>query len=133
MAWITTELAGLEPLAWACAGHGFSREELKEALLSRGLPFVSSAITTLEELAITVLEASRPGTGIRERLLGPATRQEVLRQLLAEPRISSRLPELRALRRGGSFFRRLDEALQSARMAMAHAEEEQVFMERLEE
>jgi hypothetical protein len=109
-------------------GAGFSREELKEALLSRGLPFVSSAITTLEELALRCL-----GPRAAEKMLGGPTRQEVLRQLLAEPRISSRLPELRALKRGGSFFRRLDDALQSARMAIAHLEEEAVIMARLEE
>src|SRR5271163_1964381 len=126
MAWITSELAGLEPRAWACAGHGYSREELKEVLLGSGLPFISSTITTLEELALAC--AGTPNT-----LLGPSARQEVLRQLLAERRISSRLPELRALKRGGSFYRRLDDALQSARMAMAHALEERVLMERLEE
>jgi hypothetical protein len=122
------ELSGLEPRARACVGAGFSREELKDSLLRRGLSFVSSAITTLQELCLECVDPA-----LREKLVGPATRQEILRQLLAEPRISSRLPELRSLKRGGAFFRRLDEALQSARMAFAHVDEEHVMMERLDE
>jgi len=63
--------------------------------------------------------------------LGPFARQEVLRTLLAEFRISSGLPEMRRLKRQTGFFKKLDRAIQSGRMSFAHLEERAVFSERL--
>lgn len=117
---------GLWPKAWICVGSGFAREEVKEALLQRGRGVVGRAVTTLEELAASLL----PGQPVALDGLG---RQEVLRLLMGEPRISRHLPELRRMRRQGGFFARLDRAIQSGRLVCAHEEEEQVIEARLEE
>jgi RecB family exonuclease len=122
-------LAGLKPRARACVGAGYSREELKDALLRQGLGFTAGAITTVQELCLELVKS----TDGRERMLSGPSRQEVLRQLLSERRISEILPELRELRRGGAFFRRIDEALQAGRSCFAHEEELRVVEARLRE
>jgi len=118
-------LGGLRPEAWLCVGAGFAREDVKAFVLSRGFGFTSDSITTLQELCLKL-------TGLpSERLLSSPARQEVLRMLLAEPRITSGMTELKRIRRQRNFFRRLDSALQSGRMTFAHAQEEEVYEERL--
>jgi RecB family exonuclease len=128
------KVVGLNPSVWLCAGAGFSREEIKAVIfnsgekpgLARGL--IAEAITTGEEIARKIVEATGSGP---LQLLSPHARQEGLRLLFSESRISAHLPELKRLKRQGSFFRRLDQALQSGRMAFSHSEEESVIEERL--
>lgn len=119
------KVRGLKPSVWVCVGAGFAREDAKAVLLSQGQGFVAEAITTLEEIALRV-------TGLpAAKLLDSTQRQEVLRLLLSEPKISAQLPELKRLRRQSSFFRRLDFAIQAGRMAASHPQEEEVYAERL--
>jgi hypothetical protein len=122
-------IGGLEPRTWVCVGPGYAREEVKATLLSRGIGFTSAAIVQPEELYAYVagVRFDRVLAGSRSAL----ARQEILRILLGESRISSGLPELRRLRRQSTFFRKLDRAMQAGRMAFAHAAEEEVYSERL--
>ncbi|MCM2323837.1 MAG: PD-(D/E)XK nuclease family protein [Oligoflexia bacterium] len=125
-------LQGLHPSVGLAVGPGFAREEIKSFLLSRGTALTSDAVTTAQDLARKVLNAF--GAGITaEAVLGGLARQEVLRLLVAERRIAARLGELKKLRRQGGFFRRLDQAIQAGRLAAAHADEEEVLAERLEQ
>lgn len=117
-------LRGLRPRAWLCVGPGFSREEIKAHLLSRGMGFTGEAITSVEAICLRIVGAPF--------VLGSLARQEALRILLADRRIAARMPELKRLRRQGSFYRRLDHALQAGRMAFAHPEEGAVYAERLD-
>jgi hypothetical protein len=111
-------------------GPGFSREDLKALLLGQGHGFTGDAVTDLPGIALKILTAHDPELS-KERVLSGVSRQEVLRLLLAEPKISARMAELKRLRRQGGFFRRLDSALQAGRAAFAHPEEGLVFAERL--
>ena len=122
------ELAGLRPRAWLCVGAGFSREDLKAQLLSRGLGFTGEAITSLPSIALRIAGALDPELGAT-RVLGGLARQEVLRLLLADTRISAKLPELKRLKRQAGFFKKLDNALQAGRLAFSHAEEGAVYAE----
>lgn len=121
-------LKGLEPKTWLCIDSGFSREEFKEILFKEGVGFVKDALMSPEELCIKIVQPTshKPLT-----VLGPLARQEVLRTLLSERRISRNLPELKKLRRQRGFFKKLDRSLQSARKCFAHAEEEGVLEEKL--
>lgn len=121
------QLQGLRPKLWICVGSGYAREDVKALLLSRGIAFTGDAVTTLTELAARVTRTPS------DRVLGPLSRQEVLRALLAEPRINAHMPELKRLRRQSTFLRRLDLSIQAGRMAFAHEAEEQVLLERLEQ
>jgi hypothetical protein len=136
---LTRHFNGLRPIIWICVGNGFVREDVKAFLLQSGQGFVGDAVTNLQGLCTRVVEAGlRETTAIeashtKTTVLGPASRQEVLRMLLAEPRISGQLPELKRLRRQNTFFRKLDRTLQSARLSFAHADEESVYSERLQQ
>jgi RecB family exonuclease len=130
--WITeqipwSEFAGLKPGAWLCVGSGFVREEVKAFLLGAGHAFVSDAVTTTAELSLKIARANS------DRVLTSLARQEVLRVLLAERRISEALPELKRLRRQSGFFKKLDRAIQGGRLASAHSEERAVYADRLRE
>ncbi|MCM2277534.1 MAG: PD-(D/E)XK nuclease family protein [Oligoflexia bacterium] len=125
-------LAGLSPATWLAVGPGFAREEIKALLLESGSAFVADAVTTAPEIARKVLNASGRSIG-SEAVLESLGRQEVLRLLLGERRLSARFPELKKLRRQGGFFRRLDRALQAGRLAISHAEEEEAILGRLEQ
>ena len=118
-------ICGIRPEAWLVVGAGFAREDVKALLLKQGRGFVGNAVTGLQELCANL--TSTPS----DRFLSPTGRQEILRHLLFEPRIEGELKELQKLRRQKDFFRRLDTALQSGRMAFAHSEEEEVYSERL--
>lgn len=107
-------------------GPGYAREEVKEQLLSEGIGFVSDAVLGLDELAARVL-------GTREKPLNSFSRQEILRMLLSDRRISSRMPELRRLRRQRGFLKRLDRALHSGRLTYVHEQERAVLSERLDQ
>jgi len=120
---VLCEAVGLRPTTWLCVGAGYAREELKSIVLASGRGFVAEAVTTLDEIAARILNFPQ--------VLGSLARQEVFRLLLAESRISSRMPELKRLRRQSNFFRRLDHAIQSGRMAFSHSEEAEVYEERL--
>jgi RecB family exonuclease len=124
------DLVGLRPRAWLCVGAGFSREDLKALLLNRGYGFTGDAITNLPAIALKLVTAFHHEVSA-ERVLSGSARQEVLRLLLAEPKILARLPELKRLRRQSGFFKRLDYSMQAARMAFAHDEEGAVYAERL--
>lgn len=120
------EVTGLEPQTWISVGTGYSREEIKELLLAAGRGgIVASAVTNPAEIAAGICG------GIE--LLGPISRQEALRRLLADRRVSARLPELKRMRRQAGFFRKLDEAVQAGRTAAATPEELEIFDERLRE
>ncbi len=120
-------VGGLCPEERICVGPGFSREEVKDALLARGEAFVGGAVLSLEELA-ALAAGVHPG-----RTLAAAARQEVLRALLAVPRIAAPLLELKRLRRQSGFLMRLDRAVESGRMASAHAREAEAISERARE
>lgn len=126
---VLCDAVGLRPNTWLCVGAGYAREELKSILLASGSGFVAEAVTTVDEIAARIL--SFPQKKNLPRVLGSLARQEVLRLLLAESRISSRMSELKRLRRQTSFFRRLDHAIQAGRMAFSHSEEAEVYEERL--
>lgn len=123
------EVAGLRPSVWLCVGPGYAREELKSILLRSGRGFVADAVTTVDELTTKIVASSDQKKTFR--MLGPLARQEVLRILLSDSRISSRMPELKRLRRQSSFFRRLDYAIQAGRVVFSHSQEEEVYEERL--
>jgi hypothetical protein len=124
------DISGLRPKIWVCVGTGYSREDIKAEVLARGGGFVADAVTTVQDIGVRIIEAS-----FRNRItvLGPLGRQEVLRLLLAEKRISARMPELKRLRRQGNFFKRLDAAIQAGRMSFAHDIEEEVLLSTLEQ
>ena len=124
-------LHGLRPRCWICVGAGYSREDVKSLVLGQAKGFVGDAVINLQEIAIKIVSAGQDNL-TAERVLGPLARQEVLRMLLAETRISSHMIELKRLRRQRTFFRKLDRAMQSGRMAFAHDEELAVLCERLE-
>src|SRR6185437_8373320 len=117
-------LDGLEPRAAICCGPGYSREELKALLLSQGRSLADSSILRIEEICARVLR-------VGGEPLKTLARQEALRLLLGERRILARTPELRRLRRQAGFYRKLDRAMQAGRLAVAHAEEAEVYAERL--
>lgn len=118
-------LGGLRPKAWVCVAAGYSREELKSFLLSAGVGFTGAAVVGVQDLCLRIVGA-KP-----DRVLGGLARQEVLRTLLAVPRISREMPELKRLRRQTSFFKKLDRSLQAGRLCFAHEEEQAVYGERL--
>lgn len=118
---------GLRPKRWLCVGAGYVREDVKAILLEHGQAYVGETVLSPTELAQRI-------TGVApERCLGPMARQEALRMLLAERRISARFPELKRLRRQSTFFKRLDRALQRGRQAFTHRQEQAVISERLTE
>lgn len=118
-------VCGLRPEVWLNVGSGYAREDVKSLILSSGKGFVGEAVVTLQDLCLKL-------TGFdRTRVLSSFSRQEVLRELLSEPRILAAMPELKRIRRQRSFLRRLDAALQMGRMAFAHEQEEEVYEERL--
>ena len=126
------ELSGLSPRVWLCIGPGFAREDMKAAVLARTSSFTASAITTVQEISRKLLEAGRPETKIsNDRILNSLARQEVLRTLLAEPRIGERMIELKRLRRQGTFFKKLDSEIQAGRLLFSHDTERDVLYERL--
>lgn len=137
----TKKMVGLRPQAWLCVGSGFSREDIKAELLSQGAGFVGEAITGLDDIARRIVSTHRMNSGeeaglSKETVIGPLARQEILRMLLADRKIAAvaqGFPELKKLRRQSGFFRKLDTAIQAGRMAFAHVEEEQVYLERLEQ
>ncbi len=130
-------LTGLRPRVWVCVGAGFSREDFKQHLLDQGLGISADAILNLNSICLKIWSAERAanaplGSDLAPvRVLQAPARQEVLRTLLAESRISARMTELKRLRRQGNFLRRLDQALQSGRMTFAHLEEHEVYDQRL--
>ena len=120
-------LTGLEPRAWLAVGAGYSREDIKNLLLSRGQGFVGEAISSLQEIALKLIGSQLGNV----RVLGPLSRQELLRTLLSVSAIQTRTPELKRLRRQSGFLKKLDRALQQGRMAFANEGESQVLNERL--
>jgi len=138
-------LSGLRPQAWVCVGAGFAREDVKTLVLKgpggpsttrRG--FVAEAVTTIQEICVRWLASSLyvrgAGEGVpisKEDVLGSLARQEVLRLLLADSRISSGMKELKRLRRQGGFYKRVDQAIQQGRLTFLHEQEELVYAERL--
>ena len=120
------EFQGLRPKSWLCVGSGFSREDVKRLLLDQGISFVGEAVQTFQQLCQRVAGVDAT------RVLPSSGRQEVLRYLLTQPGLKDRFPELKRLRRQGTFLRRLDLAIQSGRMAFAHWEEAEVYAERLQ-
>jgi hypothetical protein len=125
------EVAGLWPKTWIAVGPGFAREEVKALILEQGRALTGRSITSLADIAAQILRHGA-GPGARElELLSPSSRQEALRRLVADRRILARLPEIKRLKRQRGFFRKLDRAVQAARLAVAHADEEAVLTERL--
>lgn len=122
------ELQGLKPRAWVCVGAGFSREDLKEYFLAQGISFVGEVFTSSTEIARKIIAAYQ---STEAPLIAALTRQEVLRTLIAEPRIAARLGEVRKLKRQRAFLPRLDRAIQMGRMSFLHWDEEAVYGERL--
>ena len=121
-------VGGLDPAAWIVVEAGVSREEVKERFLARGIGFTASAIQDVGSLAKHVLG----GIVERDRVLGAPSRQEILRRMLASRELSDRAPELRRLKRQRDFYKKLDRAVQSARMTYASAEEREAQEEKLQ-
>jgi len=118
-------ICGLRPDLWLSVGNGYAREEVKALILSQGKGFVGDAVLTLQDLCLKITKLDR------KLLLGSFSRQEILKMLLAEPKILSQIPEMKRLRRQRNFLKRLDQSLQQARVAFAHFQEEEVYEERL--
>jgi RecB family exonuclease len=118
-------ICGLHPEVWLSVGAGFAREDVKALALAQGRGFTGDAIGSLQEICLKLTRLSG------DKLLSPSARQEVLRMLLNEPRIIAELPELKRIKRQRNFVRRMDLALQNARMTFAHSIEEEVYEERL--
>jgi hypothetical protein len=119
------KITGIRPEAWLCVGAGFAREDVKSLILFQGKGFIADAVVNLNELCLRM-------SGIAaERVLSSQARQEVLRTLLAEPKILSKMPEIKKLKRQRNFLQRLDHAIQAGRLAFAHKEEAMVYEERL--
>ncbi len=118
-------MSGLRPSGWLCVGSGFAREDIKALILSQGLGFTSEAIVTLQEICLNIIQISS------SRMLSTSARQEILKMLLAEPKIIADLHELKRIRRQRDFIRRLDLAIQAGRLAFAHSQEEEVYQDRL--
>ena len=125
-------MGGLFPEVWVSVGAGFSREEVKALVLSQGQGFIGETITTLQELCLQITDLPS------DQMLTSSSRQEVLQEILKkifsrrEPSSQAFL-EIRQLKRQRGFIRKLDRALQSGRLAFAHAQEEEVYAERLEQ
>jgi RecB family exonuclease len=121
--------SGLKPSVRLVAGTGVTREDVKGALLGRGLGFTGRAVVGFEELAHEVISAfpaaSDPSAGFR--VAQSSFRQEVLRHLLDRSEVSRFLPELDRLRRQTPFFRRLDRALQNGRLSYVSESELEVM------
>jgi len=120
-------VGGLRPERWILIGAGYSREDIKAALLGRGVPLISDAVSSLPELAQRLVGVQA------DRVLGPSARQEALRMLFSERRITGKFVELKRLRRQVNFFQKLDRALQAGRMVFGHEEEEGVLLSYLTE
>jgi hypothetical protein len=121
-------VGGLDPEAWIVVEAGVSREEVKEHYLAAGQGFVSSAVQDVASLCRFIL-----GTLVdRDRVLGAPSRQEILRRILASRDLSDRTPELRRLKRQRDFYKKLDRAIQAARMTYASATEREAQEERLQ-
>ena len=116
---------GLRPKSWLIVGSGYSREELKALVLAQGQGFIADAVSTVQELCLKIVHLSS------DQLLSAFAREEVLRLLLSDSRISSGLTELKKFRRQRDLMKRLDLSLQSGRLAFAHSEEESVYEERI--
>ena len=116
---VWTQASGLAPAIWLVPGPGFTREEIKAALLSRGLGFVGQAVVGFDDLALEVLKKLPAPDDPQEgyRIAQSPFRQEVLRTLLDLDAISRFVPELDRLRKQTPFLRRLDRALQAGRSA----------------
>jgi RecB family exonuclease len=119
---------GLQPEACLCVGQGYSREDFKTLLLEDGEGFVGNAVLTFPQLVQKI-----SGVAADKILSRSPARQEILRMLLSIPAVSGQLPELKRLKRQGSFLKRLDIAIQNARMSFLHWEEEDVYSARLNE
>jgi RecB family exonuclease len=119
---------GLEPEACLCVGQGYSREDFKSILLDDGHGFVGDAVLTFPALVQKIA-----GVSVEKIIHRSPARQEILRMLLSVRVISGQVPELMRLKRQGSFLKRLDVAIQNARMSFLHWEEEQVYSARLNE
>jgi RecB family exonuclease len=129
------QFRGLEPQACICVGAGYSREDFKSLLLNEGAEksgFTGNAVLTFPKLVLKIAQAASGFSGERVLEKSPA-RQEVLRFLLSMRGMTERFPELRRLKRQGAFWKRLDHAIQAARMSFVHWEEAQVFSARLSE
>jgi hypothetical protein len=120
------EASGLQPQLWISVGSGYVREEIKAAVLAKGQGFIGDAITSLPELCLKIAGISS------DALLSAYQRYEILRKLLAEPRIMSEFKQIHVLKRQRGFLTQLDQALQAGRMAFAHTQEMQVYHERLQ-
>ncbi len=118
-------VTGLRPRSWLAVGAGYSREDFKTLILEKGRGFVSDAVTTPQEICLKILNVSK------ESVLAPAARLELLRLLLSEKRIMAELPAMKKVRRQRNFVKSLDQAIQSGRLAFAHPQEEEVYLERL--
>jgi RecB family exonuclease len=112
-------------------GAGFSREDIKAFIQAHGRGFTGDSITSLPKIALKIASSQNAELDA-SKVLGALARQEVLRILLAEKRITAHLPELKRLKRQSGFFRKLDGAIQAARIAFAHEEEGAVYGERLQ-
>ncbi len=101
---------------------------MKEILTTQGLPLAGNVLLQIEDLCffIITLSMSRPA-----KVLSPMARQEVLKLLMSEKRISSQLPELKRLKRNPDFFKKLDRSLQQGRKTFSNYEEDYVFEQKL--
>ncbi len=125
----SARVSGLEPSEWLVVESGISREEVKEFYLASGVGFVSSAIQDVAGLCRFIL-----GPLVEpKRILGAPSRQEVLRRILTERDFLEELPGIRRLRRQRDFYKKLDRAIQSARMTYGSPGEREAQEEKLRE
>lgn len=108
-------------------GTGFLREEIKDQLLSHGIPLSGHVIASLEELALKVLKLENV------QLIRAASRRELLKQIFHKPSISRRFPELGKLRRQRKFYENLDQSIQESRAFYSNDAEREAFHAILDE
>ncbi len=124
----SARVGGLEPSEWLVVDGGISREEVKEFYLAQGIGFVSSAIQDVAGLCRSMLGSLVDP----KRILGAPSRQEVLRRMLSDREWLERLPGIRRLKRQRDFYKKLDRAIQSARMTYASPDEREAQEEKLQ-
>lgn len=121
------KITGFFPTATAVVSNGTSREDWKTRCFQKGKGLKSDAILKPKDLAVLLVPEAKG------RILGPISRQELLRQTFRDINIRQALTELRKARFRPRYLEALDRALQSGRMKFAHSAELEVAQQVLNE
>jgi RecB family exonuclease len=124
---IVKSLRGLKPQAILILPEGFVREEWKSLCFQNGISLSAAAIQSPLDLASQVVPE------LKGRVLDAGARVELLRVTFKAPGLREALSTLLEHRYRPRFFESLDRTLQKGRAQFVHAEEAQIFRERLDE